>query len=102
MKVEVECGDHQSNHKNTEIHRSNFIIVQVEGHRPLSAASDRHNHYDNLPNCPCSPSNILTTPASFKDFIAAVRIYRPAEMKTPDLWKSCLIRFNILAIYFVG
>lgn len=75
MKVEVEYEDHKRDHKRTEIHQSNFGIVQGEGHRPLLAASDHHNHYDNLSNCPCSPSNILMTPASHKDFIAAVRMY---------------------------
>lgn len=75
MKVEVECGVHKRDHKRTEIHQSNFRIVQGEGHRAVLAPSHHHNHYDNLPNCPCSPSSILRTPASHKAFITVARIY---------------------------
>lgn len=57
-----------------------FRTVQGKGHIFLMAASNGHNLVtltvnNHLPNCPCSPSNILIILALHKDFITVGRTY---------------------------
>ena len=73
VKVEVLYSIHKEDTIRARIHQSNFRTVQREGHVFLMAASEDHNHFNHLPNCACSPSNVLITPAFHEDFITVVR-----------------------------